>query len=592
MASSAGRTMRCHYDVLEVSRTADADELKKQYRKMALRWHPDKNRDNLEEAEHRIKEINAAYEVLNDPNERAWYDDHRDAILRGGDGTAGADGTESPTVNLWAYFRSSCFEGFDDDEKGFYAVYGRAFTEIMRVERESGVGEPAAMPAFGNSKTSDKDVESFYGRWSGFISKLSFGWADLYNPNEAVNRYQRRLIDKENRKARDMERRAYNEQVRNLVGYIKKRDKRVLKLELNRQKERERREKERLAALDEKKRLRREAREQWREHYEEDIAQQLAEAEASGERLFRLADEDAKATNEARAHAEAQDEIVVWHCDACSKDFKSEKQLRNHENSKKHKEALKKLQLRMQREEEMLQALLAQEEAENADAAESDAGESTDEEPGAAPKASEDAQASKNVADNGVDTANKDGGADSSNGDGSDDNDSDNSDSDSDSDADFGAFGKFVQESSDEEDDGEDEEGEGEEDEGEDDEKDKVDENNAKDAAEQEGEHISSEDGPNQQSEGVSPPEAPTAQPTKAHKSKAKKQNKSSGQSDSKTEHLCVVCNTYFTSRNKLFQHIKATNHAVAPDAVKSVMEDSDAVRGGRRKGKAKKGRR
>jgi DnaJ family protein A protein 5 len=74
--------MRCHYEILEVGRHADAEEIKKQYRKLALRWHPDKNVGNEEEATLRFKEITAAYTVLSDGNERQWYDDHRESILR------------------------------------------------------------------------------------------------------------------------------------------------------------------------------------------------------------------------------------------------------------------------------------------------------------------------------------------------------------------------------------------------------------------------------------------------------------------------------------------------------------------------------
>ncbi|KYM94678.1 DnaJ like protein subfamily B member 2 [Cyphomyrmex costatus] len=55
-----------YYKVLEVQRTSSSADIKKAYRKLALKWHPDKNPDNLEEANKRFKEISEAYEVLSD----------------------------------------------------------------------------------------------------------------------------------------------------------------------------------------------------------------------------------------------------------------------------------------------------------------------------------------------------------------------------------------------------------------------------------------------------------------------------------------------------------------------------------------------
>jgi DnaJ-class molecular chaperone len=61
----------------------------KAYRKAALEWHPDKNQHRADEAGERFKEIRAAYETLSDANERAWYDSHREAILKAGMKAAG-----------------------------------------------------------------------------------------------------------------------------------------------------------------------------------------------------------------------------------------------------------------------------------------------------------------------------------------------------------------------------------------------------------------------------------------------------------------------------------------------------------------------
>jgi molecular chaperone DnaJ len=65
---------RDYYDVLGVSRSAGAEDLKKAYRRLALKYHPDKNPEDRPAAEDRFKELNEAYQVLSDAERRAQYD--------------------------------------------------------------------------------------------------------------------------------------------------------------------------------------------------------------------------------------------------------------------------------------------------------------------------------------------------------------------------------------------------------------------------------------------------------------------------------------------------------------------------------------
>ena len=75
-------TKRDYYDILGVSRNAAGDELKASYRKLALKYHPDRNPGD-KEAEESFKEAAEAYEVLRDPQKRALYDQYGHAGLEG-----------------------------------------------------------------------------------------------------------------------------------------------------------------------------------------------------------------------------------------------------------------------------------------------------------------------------------------------------------------------------------------------------------------------------------------------------------------------------------------------------------------------------
>jgi len=88
---------RDYYEVLGVSQSADADEIKRAYRKLAVKYHPDKNPGD-HEAEDRFKELGEAYDVLADPEKRAAYDRYGHAAFQGAGagGAGGAGGFHDP----------------------------------------------------------------------------------------------------------------------------------------------------------------------------------------------------------------------------------------------------------------------------------------------------------------------------------------------------------------------------------------------------------------------------------------------------------------------------------------------------------------
>ena len=67
-------SLKDYYQILGVSRHATSENIKKAFRRLALRYHPDRNPDNLKQAEERFKQINEAYEVLSNKQKRRQYD--------------------------------------------------------------------------------------------------------------------------------------------------------------------------------------------------------------------------------------------------------------------------------------------------------------------------------------------------------------------------------------------------------------------------------------------------------------------------------------------------------------------------------------
>ena len=98
---------RDFYEVLGLSKSASEEEIKKAYRKMAMKYHPDRNIDNAEDTVEKFKEVKEAYEVLSDPKKRSAYDQYGHAGVQG-HGAGGGQG----------------FDGFGD-------IFGDVFGDIF-----------------------------------------------------------------------------------------------------------------------------------------------------------------------------------------------------------------------------------------------------------------------------------------------------------------------------------------------------------------------------------------------------------------------------------------------------------------------------
>lgn len=376
---------------------ADDNELKKAYRRKALQYHPDKNPENVEEATEIFASIRAAYEVLSDPQERAWYDSHKEQILNDEPIGLNEDGefeyevdatvTGVTTDELLMFFNSSLYTRVDDTPAGLFQIAGRVFAKLAKDEVLNGrrlgltkhnmykddqfeqdinsagyskaceqqfkdyelAPESMLFPPFGHSSTDYEYLKSFYKKWSGFNTLKSFSWKDEYVYSNNYDRRTKREINKRNEKARQSARNEYNKTVKRFVVFIKKLDKRMkdgLKKseELKRSKARQK-QKELKDAFNTDKKTKLEGEfepQNWQAIDEQNIKEMEKLYEDSQDRDA-LQDAVIEDFNE-------EEEVIVYDCFICNKRFKSEKQLENHCNTKLHKKRIAEIQKEMKNE--------------------------------------------------------------------------------------------------------------------------------------------------------------------------------------------------------------------------------------------------
>jgi len=140
-----------YYVVLGLQRQASPDEIKKAYKKAALKWHPDKNPDTKTEAEKKFQKISEAYDVLSDENKRAIYDRSGKSGLTGGGGGGGGGGRGFGSPNdhsqhFHFHFRDpqEIFREFFGGSDPFDGVFGSSSSSSPR--GSSSTSTPSASP--------------------------------------------------------------------------------------------------------------------------------------------------------------------------------------------------------------------------------------------------------------------------------------------------------------------------------------------------------------------------------------------------------------------------------------------------------------
>jgi DnaJ family protein A protein 5 len=260
--------------------------------------------------------------------------------LRGGSGEGDTEDhyqgnmrmtTEHDLTRMMGKFRSNV--DFSDAPNGFFGFVRETFEQLAKEEEYAADYEDLNIPnypTFGHKDdTHDDVVREFYSIWNGFATVKSYAWMDRYRLSDAPDRRTRRLMEKENQKFRDEGRREFNDAVRTLVAFVRKRDPRYTPD---------------TKSADEKAKAQREARK----------AQAARARAAQLEKLEREARElPSWATAQPEEEEEeSEEEIEAEHyeCVACNKTFKSERQYDAHERSKKHQKAIQALKRKMQKD--------------------------------------------------------------------------------------------------------------------------------------------------------------------------------------------------------------------------------------------------
>lgn len=352
-ANGGATTEISYYELLGVEEDATADEIKKAFRKLALIHHPDKNPDNVEEATKKFAQLQQAYEVLSDEQERAWYDSHRSSM---GPVLGGEDVFEDIVTNsgkpfkarprdpglsvphLFHFFDTSLYTSMDDAKYGFFTVYRGLFDRLAAEEAawSSLTGDAIEYPTFGDANTPWAPVTKkkgdetayaslFYRAWGSFATAKDFSWRDVWNSSEAPDRKIRRLMERDNKKARDDSRKEYNEAVRTLVAFIRKRDPRLKAFKDSQAK----------AAAN--------------------PASKPSAVPQSPVKSTFVAQEWQETRTTAEDHADlewglAEHNNEEYECVVCGKSFQSEAGWLSHERSKKHLKEVEKLKRQMQAE--------------------------------------------------------------------------------------------------------------------------------------------------------------------------------------------------------------------------------------------------
>ncbi|XP_013785372.1 dnaJ homolog subfamily B member 6-like [Limulus polyphemus] len=158
--------MADYYSILDIPRTATNDDIKKAYRKLALKWHPDKNPDDKEKAEFMFKKISEAYEVLSNEKKRRIYDQYGKEGLLGQRGQGTYHNRESMFASDFGPMFNFAFRDPNEIFREFFQ--NDPFAEFF--------GKPSRKSRATNSTAVNRREDPFFG-----IPGFDIGFSGFFN---------------------------------------------------------------------------------------------------------------------------------------------------------------------------------------------------------------------------------------------------------------------------------------------------------------------------------------------------------------------------------------------------------------------------
>lgn len=172
---------RDYYEVLGVTKNSTLDDIKKAYKKLAMKWHPDKNPNDMEMAKEKFREVSEAYQVLSDPEKRKNYDAYGFDGPKVGGFSSNFDFSDADSI-FKQFFRNSGFDN-EEDEMFFGSIFGRKNKNGQR----GGFGSFGGFGGFNSMFDNDDFFNSGFGKMGSFSSFESSGGGSGFGTRKSVS---------------------------------------------------------------------------------------------------------------------------------------------------------------------------------------------------------------------------------------------------------------------------------------------------------------------------------------------------------------------------------------------------------------------